>query len=610
MNYNIIKAAVCAILCCAIIACEKDVKPEPINPDELRVLTIAELKDFNEGELTAKVTIPAVVMSKSEVLGTTMFTIQDGYESRDGILINHKSTHSYQAGDNILIDIDGCQLSKDDSFCTITIPNDKSVTKSNSTTAPYGAVIIDNTRLQSGNFQSMYVGLSGYEVIEEQISESVGKTLKFINKDSDTIRVITPSTASFAGEIVPELSGTIKGIALYQDGEYVIVPQNISDFAQLTEKRFRVQGDNQAILVWSGGPSLDSFVSEASTNEVEGAVSLDADGTQPANCFVIDKPGIYSFYAKNPLGEYPAGIPEETQIYIHVQEVGGNTVVGYVDPASKKILWTWHIWTSTVSLEDMSLTRNTTATDNNQTVTRSIVMLDRLLGAVNTTPGTAGPHGLYYQWGRKDPIIGVGIIGQFSSTEDESETEIGGAATASSSINKTYVEDWYFDDGDEETKTHQGASAYPTRYISNNDNAPSVEDITWAAVANPCPYGYHIPNSDESKAIWGVNASLNYGGMELVYHADGTTEGMDTETHLGFVLKGLDVWFPNNGNRARKAGRMLNLGRQHHYWCDYLNASGASGYAARIRDNQINPGAAINRGNACSIRCVKDYKEE
>ncbi|MGI6293679.1 MAG: hypothetical protein ACOXZJ_04465 [Bacteroidales bacterium] len=85
---------------------------------------------------------------------------------------------------------------------------------------------------------------------------------------------------------------------------------------------------------------------------------------------------------------------------------------------------------------------------------------------------------------------------------------------------------------------------------------------------------------------------------------------MDTEANLGFVIKGLDIWFPNNGNRARKAGRMLNLGRQHHYWCDYLNASGASGYAARIRNNEINPGVAINRGNATGIRCVKDYTEE
>ena len=82
-------------------------------------------------------------------------------------------------------------------------------------------------------------------------------------------------------------------------------------------------------------------------------------------------------------------------------------------------------------------------------------MLDRLLGANNTTPGTVGPHGLYYQWGRKDPMIGVSIIGQFSSSEDESETEIGGAATATSSVNKTFVPDWYYDDSNEETKTHQ-----------------------------------------------------------------------------------------------------------------------------------------------------------
>ena len=103
----------------------KGCKTRTINPDALRVLTISEVKDFNAGTLTAKVTIPAVVMSTSEVLGSTMFTIQDGYESRDGILVNHQSPHSYQAGDNILIDIDGCELGKEDSFCTITFRTTK-----------------------------------------------------------------------------------------------------------------------------------------------------------------------------------------------------------------------------------------------------------------------------------------------------------------------------------------------------------------------------------------------------------------------------------------------------------------------------------------------------
>ena len=34
------------------------------------------------------------------------------------------------------------------------------------------------------------------------------------------------------------------------------------------------------------------------------------------------------------------------------------------------------------------------------------VLLDRSLGAVGTTPGSAEAYGLYYQWGRKDPFCG------------------------------------------------------------------------------------------------------------------------------------------------------------------------------------------------------------
>ncbi|MDD4670019.1 MAG: DsrE/DsrF/DrsH-like family protein, partial [Bacteroidales bacterium] len=76
--------------------------------------------------------------------------------------------------------------------------------------------------------------------------------------------------------------------------EYVLLPQSSSDF-DLTAKRFKLSGDNNAIVVWTDNTSLNAYVAKCTNNEIEGAVSLDEDGTQSANCFVVSKPGKYSF---------------------------------------------------------------------------------------------------------------------------------------------------------------------------------------------------------------------------------------------------------------------------------------------------------------------------
>ncbi len=604
MKRDFLKTIICICVSSILVcSCKQDIKPEEINPDALRVLTIAQLKDMNTGIMTAKVKIPAMVMSSGDNIESNLFTIQDGNESKDGILIDAKASHGFAYGTKVLLNVEGCEFTKRDNYCIIKLPELSYVTKESSSDTPFSAVMIDKKKLAIGNYQSMYVGLDGFEVIDDQLNATIGGTLNFVNKQKDTIKVVTSSKATFANYIVSKNSGIVKGVVSLVDEEYVLLPQSSSDF-DLTAKRFKLSGDNNAIVVWTDNTSLNAYVAECTNNEIEGAVSLDEDGTQSANCFVVSKPGKYSFYAKDASGKYPAGIEEDTILYIDVTAVGGNSVVGYVSPDTKQLLWTWHIWASSTSLSEMSLTRETTATDNEATTSMSIVMLDRLLGAGGITPGTTQPHGLYYQWGRKDPMIGVSTIGQWVSKETESESELGGAATSHSVVNKTYVAEWNYSDGTEETATHQGGASVPTTFITLN--YPSLNDEQWAEVANPCPYGYHVPSIQESKAVLGVNAKITYTDLGMVFNADGTTEGMDVTKDLGCTLKDCKVWFPNNGDRAKKKGRMLNLGRNHYSWCNTL--SGSSGYMIQITNTQLNPEGTFNRGNATGVRCVKDFK--
>ncbi|MCQ2168745.1 MAG: hypothetical protein MJY69_08835 [Bacteroidales bacterium] len=82
----------------------------------------------------------------------------------------------------------------------------------------------------------------------------------------------------------------------------------------------------------------------------------------------------------------------------------GNAVLAITD-ANGKILWSWHIWIT----EDP--TKSPLEVTINPGLGEKIKMLDRNLGALSNNAGSDdatlfSSFGLYYQWGRKDPLPG------------------------------------------------------------------------------------------------------------------------------------------------------------------------------------------------------------
>ena len=575
----------------SLIACQNEDKlREAIDVSPLRTLQIAQMKDIGNRTIHFKVEMPAVVMSQADNFEAGSFIVQDGDESKDGLLIKVGTAHNFTMGQRVSINLDGVKVSDDGGLCTITVPDLSYITAGASGTA-YEPAVISVKQLESGYFQSMYVALEGFQAIDEALDGTMGGSVLFQNADKDTLTLYTDANASFAGSEVPSNSGMVKGVVARADGRWVLRPQQASDF-DLKEERFRIKGSNSAIIVWSEGSLLERFVTEVSTNEIDGAVSIDGNGTKSANCYVVSKTGTYCFAAKDPSGKYPEGISEETTIYFKVGSLGGNAVVGYVDPDTDRICWTWHIWASETPLEAMAVKKESVGADDGKG--RSITLLDRLLGAVSTKPGSPAANGLYFQWGRKDAFPGASIIGDYANDkETQSEDYIGGEATAATSVNTAFVPAWYYAEGSAETATPQGGAANPTTFITSSDWSltPSAGVETWDAVADPCPYGYHVPSREEAQAVTGSGASIPNADMDM--------------GNLGTVIDG--VWYPNNGDRARKNGRLLSLGRRHFSWINSYN--GNSGYCITVSSGAINPSGSFNRGNATGVRCVKDYTE-
>ena len=229
---------------------------------------------------------------------------------------------------------------------------------------------------------------------------------------------------------------------------------------------------------------------------------------EPANCYLVYKPGTYKFPASKGNSTKSIGLVENIKVlwetWNNDEEVtpksliqatkyeggyvyfitpdtfhAGNALIAALDE-NETILWSWHIW--------MPETAPTTDTFG---YSKSCQIMGRNLGAlIDTEPGAvADPRsfGLLYQWGRKDPFLGVRAAGS-----DESATFSGTAMT----FHEGQMTQNQSKDDLEET------AANPTVFIIEPDlDWNTVDDReAWGdqersnkkTIYDPCPEGYMV----------------------------------------------------------------------------------------------------------------------
>ena len=148
-------------------------------------------------------------------------------------------------------------------------------------------------------------------------------------------------------------------------------------------------------------------------------------------------------------------------------KVPGNALIAVKD-ASDAILWSWHIWV--VDYEPLS---------SAQLYKSGALMMDRNLGALNTSRNDSRAFGLMYQWGRKDPFVGPGEYNTstFAATSPENAITSVSSSGLSNSINY--------------------ATEYPNVFIKNS--SWNGDDSLWSDVKtiyDPCPSGWRVPDVD------------------------------------------------------------------------------------------------------------------
>ena len=283
-----------------------------------------------------------------------------------------------------------------------------------------------------------------------------------------------------------------------------------------------------------GGAKLSTAV-VATTPILPTASELDGGGTMPSNCYIVPcTAGTYSFSTKSKRGfSYPgtynaaysavvlwealpynasvkdgdiiksARLYSDNRIYVETTGNEGNAVVGVVD-GSGNIVWSWHLWVTNYDPDNNGLDYHNLHLNGNH-----YYMMRRNLGAFQNAAVDVNGYreeqvGLYYQFGRKDPFVGVNDIYEASDNRETTNSGNWAQVNCGGNINMYY------------------AQTHPMTFIrgtmASKSWLPSVGAVNglWGDASkeqDPCPYGWRVADTD----IWSA----------IRQYADRTIDGSD-----------------------------------------------------------------------------------
>ena len=336
----------------------------------------------------------------------------------------------------------------------------------------------------------------------------------------------------------------------------------------------------------------------------------------------------------------------------------GNAVIALTDGASGtgNILWSYHIWCPSATPTDLEYAIN----NNGETKT----LMSMPLGAVtdihtlySNAGGTADGYGLYYQWGRKDPLGRPGVID--ANTEDTYYNSDGTVITpfgSAQSVNiDTVLEGYTGDVADATNAAYQPTSQFmqnyarknPTTFVRVTDNthynnwADEANNYFWGnyrangswprmnktykSIFDPCPAGYrvapedtwvgftttkgNVSNSDDTK--WNMKNNGAYDSGTNTFAGGITANGtykISVARGYAFYYQGYGSgntdFYPASGHRSRLSGALDRVGGSGYCWSSAPGGTNARhlGFGAA----SVSPLDGSTRASGFPVRCVKE----
>ena len=305
----------------------------------------------------------------------------------------------------------------------------------------------------------------------------------------------------------------------------------------------------------------------------------------------------------------------------------GNAVIAaYSGTAGEgDILWSWHIWVTKADLDAKVQTYKIHDNLITYPAYQAPVMMDRNLGATavefwTSVSGDKGAHGLFYQWGRKDPFIGPSNANTttHATVYDKDGVAIIGfpkivkAAVSKTDMNKNPLEfyatagDWLAEGG------INGMWGNPDewKYAAETD-IPSGNSGT-KSIYDPCPPGYRVAHP----AVYSNFSTQGYGGSKpLTLFPLNLVSGVaaDLKTTGGLVFdcdgKGTRAVYPGIGFITNSTGKLDRVSPSASGRCDYwTNTSMGPTLGTRFFTDANNCGSAMSGARAFGfgVRCMRD----
>lgn len=282
-----------------------------------------------------------------------------------------------------------------------------------------------------------------------------------------------------------------------------------------------------------------------------------------------------------------------TTLKVTTTGTNGNAVVA-VKNAAGTILWSYHIWVSEVA--EYALGGG------------QYQIMDRNLGATCTTPANANAYGVFYQWGRKDPLPR-----NLSATKPASSNKINGVGYASPfNTLMTSV------DSSAETGTIAYAIQNPNVLIAfNGDWLANINNALWGnnsiydnentvfgvkTVYDPCPEGYRVPDFRHLDVIAQKNLAANgLGGIVPDKTACAELAGYN-------LLLDSDASYYSVGgllNVSKGADGCMQYLEYRGYIWESCVASDKQGADMSWNNSSINAKQVNNKATGLPVRCVK-----
>ena len=321
---------------------------------------------------------------------------------------------------------------------------------------------------------------------------------------------------------------------------FVLPPATYSSFVIM------IHTEDGEVMVQEGTKPLTIFrssVQPTAALQYAETVYVNLSETGHANSYIVSDAGMYSFDART-IGNGTFGLIEGAEFHTKDVEINpskveilwqdreniitalslvngqvrfyatgneGNALVAVKDETGKKILWSWHIWSTDQPVEQTYVNS-----------TGEYVMLDRNIGAIRADRGSSEEDwkesiGLNYQWGRKDPFAYekyTGVYTQLSLNE-----------TIENPTNFAYGNDRWTKEWSQDLWSTAQKSIYdpcPVGYrvavpevwygfTTNGESANRPKDMNIAGAFDHGWY-FYIDNNESETAWYPITSRIDYWG--------------------------------------------------------------------------------------------------